>query len=289
LQTQIFARPMSGGGVEPAAALERRLCQIDTQLHSAADHGNLNEVTRLVREGANVHSANEQGSTALHLACQEGHEPVAAFLLEEGADPNAKDNESATPLMGAAYYGHLDILQLLLGNGADVHSAADDGRTALHLACQEGHEPVAAFLVEEGANVGSADEEGTTALHLACCGGDEPIAAFLLEQGADPNARTNESATPLMLAAWNANNRPFNPNPNAKVLQGPRTAFGHLKIVQRLLWKGADATLTNGDGNTARDDAGLPTVVDALDTWTEKAAAEKAALDTLLQLGAPQQ
>lgn len=57
-----------------------------TGLLSAALNGNLEEVRRILNDGAPVDVTSTQGHTALHLSVLMGHPHIAELLLERGAD-----------------------------------------------------------------------------------------------------------------------------------------------------------------------------------------------------------
>src|SRR5208283_1893942 len=69
------------------------------ELMQAAEKGQLEEVTRLLNEGADVNAKDQQGKTALILAASKGQLPVTKLLLDKGADVNAKDDNKATAIL----------------------------------------------------------------------------------------------------------------------------------------------------------------------------------------------
>jgi len=48
--------------------------------------GNLDEVKRLIQNGADVNSTSSNGKSALFPACERGHLNVTEFLLQSGAN-----------------------------------------------------------------------------------------------------------------------------------------------------------------------------------------------------------
>ncbi len=123
----------------------------ETRLHQAARSGDLQEIKRLLTNGAPIDGQNKFGHSPLHLAIAHGQDEAARFLGESGADLNLGDI---------------------------------DGRTPLHLAAQHGHLQLAAWLISQGANVNQGDNFGLTPLYLAQATNKPEIAALLLPHGA---------------------------------------------------------------------------------------------------------
>ena len=101
------------------------------------------------------------GWTELHSAAQAGDVDTVRSLLERGADPNARESGDNTyPLHWAAANRHLEIVRALLDAGGDVHGIGDvHGLDVIGWATfyhpdggAPGDQPeVAALLVERGA------------------------------------------------------------------------------------------------------------------------------------------
>ena len=60
-------------------------------LHRAALRGRAAVVEVLLRQGANVHTADARGRQALHYAAMEGHAAAVEALLRGGADVAAAE------------------------------------------------------------------------------------------------------------------------------------------------------------------------------------------------------
>ncbi|KAJ6641244.1 Ankyrin-3 [Pseudolycoriella hygida] len=95
----------------------------------------------LVKHGADVNLANEQGETPLHIAIKEGNPRTPPILINHGANVNAKEKtQNRTPLHYVAIYGRwseedrMSIAEMLLDHGADVYAEDNDGNTALDIA-----------------------------------------------------------------------------------------------------------------------------------------------------------
>ncbi len=80
----------------------------------AAGQGNLEDLSRLLHNGADPNGADYDRRTALHLAAAEGHQAAVDLLLAHGADPSATDRWGATPAQDAVRHGH-QVLAARLG------------------------------------------------------------------------------------------------------------------------------------------------------------------------------
>ncbi len=71
-------------------------------------------------------------------------------MLKEGADVNKARNDGVTPLFIASQNGHCDVVDALVGGGADVNKASNNGVTPLYIASEKGHCNVVDALVGGG-------------------------------------------------------------------------------------------------------------------------------------------
>uniref|UniRef100_A0ABD2WH97 Uncharacterized protein n=1 Tax=Trichogramma kaykai TaxID=54128 RepID=A0ABD2WH97_9HYME len=70
----------------------------NTPLHWALLNGEISNIERPMRAGADPSSASDYGSIPLHLALAHGQKKVAETLLKNGSDPNEADARGLTPL-----------------------------------------------------------------------------------------------------------------------------------------------------------------------------------------------
>ena len=68
----------------------------------------------LLRAGADIHMADNEGNTALHYALLEGSEQAARYLIKKGADYNRANNQGETPAQIAAEKGYEAVLELMV-------------------------------------------------------------------------------------------------------------------------------------------------------------------------------
>lgn len=208
----------------------------------AAENGHGDVVGMLVDAGADVSGINpENGTHALGGAVLHGHAEIVNLLLEAGADPNIESSGYGGPVITfAAHGGHLAIVQSLIKHGAETNAAgAEFGNTALILASNQGHTEIVDLLLQHGADLRKINPvNGSDALLAAVMGGNAGCVRRLLEAGADPNKSYNGKTGMLPLLVLAADK-------------------GNAEIVRLLVEHQADVTVTDGDGLTALQRAGI--------------------------------
>ncbi len=238
--------------------------EVPMSLQEAAAIGDVDLVTRLIDEGAQLDGAvieDETAYTALHRAAIRGHRDIAELLLERGANVEARDFSGARPLHFAVENGHQDIVELLLAHGADVAVKDKLGRnpfdilllnndedirkllltkiaeTGIYTAVRMGDQGQVKVFLDQGIDIDSRDDKGNSLLHLAVEGYLKNIVQFLVDRGADVNIKDKRGYTSLdraisrnqigIIEILVVNGAQFN-------VKGPdgRTAFS------RVLWSG---------------------------------------------------
>ncbi len=205
------------------------------EIIAAAVRGDLPGVVALLeRDPALATAANMLGATALHAAHYSGHSQIVAVMLSK-----------YRPLDGflAAELGLASELRERLGRDPALAAERNGaGATALHGACYWGSLEAARILLDHGADVRAVTADSFLRIHPLGCAVATPdvpnpsqdeavvlgLVDLLLNRGADVNARRRDGMTALHSAAYR----------------------GHLRVIRRLLERGADPTLR------ARDDAG---------------------------------
>jgi uncharacterized protein len=150
-----------------------------TALMWAAHYNDAEAVNLLLKAGANAKAVNRYGSTALSEAVVAGSAATIEALLNAGADAKTITSQAGeTVLMTAARAGNADAVRLLLAKGADVNvKETYKGQTALMWAASERHPEVVKLLMAAGADwkVRSVDRE-TRPPRLSAASSISPIA-----------------------------------------------------------------------------------------------------------------
>lgn len=78
------------------------------------------------------HTPNMMDDSPLHRASMEGNIKEVERLIKKGADVNILDNWNRTPLMYACKGNYYEVAKALIDNGADIHATDSTGMTAAH-------------------------------------------------------------------------------------------------------------------------------------------------------------
>jgi hypothetical protein len=178
------------------------MSSLDEQLLQAAEDGELDEVKRLVKEGANVNCKDLLERTPLHWAYRYDlmDTEAVSFLVSKGAGVNSKDDQGWTPLHVACRYDRTETVSFLYSKGAGVNAKDDKCSTPLHWACQYGCKATVSFLVSKGAGVNAKNNKGWTPLHVASEYGNTDAAFVLIKNGADMSIKSHGGNTALDVA-----------------------------------------------------------------------------------------
>ena len=100
--------------------------QAISDLHVAAEEGDLAKVKQCLKAGANIDCvAGKASFRILHKAARAGNEAMVAFLIQQRANINALAIDG-TPLDLAIKGGHTDIEQLLREHGGKTSKELED-------------------------------------------------------------------------------------------------------------------------------------------------------------------
>lgn len=178
------------------------IAEVNMELITAAARGDVEAVTYLLEQGADVHTADENGVTPLIAAAYRNHIEVAQLLIAAGADVNIQDDTKQSAYLITTADGYLELLQMTLAAGADVHSLDSYNGTGLIRAADRGHVEIIAELLKTDIDIDHINRLGWTALLEAIILGDggprhTEVVRLLVEAGADITQIDGNGVTPL--------------------------------------------------------------------------------------------
>jgi uncharacterized protein len=205
--------------------VNRRNADGSTPLQWAVHAGDIVEVKRLLRAGADVSLANNYGATPMSLAAEVGNTEMLKVLLEVGANVESPNADGQTALLAVARTGNVDAARLLIDRGAAVDAREKwGGQTALMWASARRHPEMMRLLIAKGADVNarsidrdyqrhvtaegrpkSLDSGGLTPLLYAARENCAACVKVLLESKADIDLPDPDGVSPLLVAVMNAN------------------------------------------------------------------------------------
>jgi ankyrin repeat protein len=208
-----------------AADVNRRAVDGSTPLQWAVYNGDVAEVRRLLKAGANVSLANNYGATPMSLAAEVGNAEIIKLLLEAGANANSPNADGQTALLAVARTGNVEAAELLVKHGATVDAKERwGGQTALMWASARRHPKMMQFLISKGADVNarsidrdyqrhvtaegrpkSLDAGGLTPLLYAARENCMACVKVLLDNKADIDLPDPDGVSPVLLAIMNSN------------------------------------------------------------------------------------
>ncbi|XP_025028588.1 protein phosphatase 1 regulatory subunit 16A isoform X1 [Python bivittatus] len=107
------------------------------EARSAVERTMVNDICRLVKEGADLNTPLDHSATLLHIASANGYLEAAELLLEHQASTSAKDNDGWQPLHAAACWGQIPLVELLVAHGADLNGKSVLEETPLDVCADE--------------------------------------------------------------------------------------------------------------------------------------------------------
>ncbi len=168
-------------------------------LVDAVKQGNKTTVRALLKQRADVKTAEADGTTALHWAVQSDDLEMTQLLLRAGADASAANRFGVTPMSLAATNGNAAVIEALLKAGANANTALPQGETVLMTAARTGRVEAIKSLLVHGANVQARETNlGETALMWAANENNADAVALLIEAGSEINARSAPSPVPRL-------------------------------------------------------------------------------------------
>jgi len=248
------------------------------KLLKAASNGDIEGMKAQLAQGADINYrssgvlALEQ--TALMKAAKNGHLEAVKFLIEKGADVSKGNSGKENPITLAAEKNHAEIVLYLIEKGENVnYQETNYGMTALHHAAKNGNRELAEKLVAKGADMKMLSKLEETPFGLAVFYKNLGVAQFFLDKGADPNQLGRYKKPMIMQATSTASKDRHAIPPKVKAMVSlllrykadinkqdhvGNTALimaatkGRRPLMDFLIAKGADESIANNQGGTAR-------------------------------------
>lgn len=213
---------------------------------------------------ADLNTVDNNGRTPLSLAAELGDINTLSTLLKYNPDVNISSTSGASPLHFASCARSPSCIKPLLDAGAVVDSLTDWNQTPLIFAAAYVKDAVPAqLLVDAGAEVDWRDRDGITALGWTAIANNLPVARLLLGLGADTNNVDGNGDTFTTLCVTNNQTALLRLLTGRRLLQNESTstkslllAVAHhatLETVQALLdltFEGVDADAKDNNDTT---------------------------------------
>lgn len=234
----------------------------ETPLIQACKSENIHVVRLLLQHGASLNVQDSLGKTALIYATECGNYQLVRMLIQAGAHLYIKNNYGERALDIARLRGFAHIAGFLNDSSmsANLYKAVS----------QNNVERARTFAAHTHTDLNWRDANGETALSVAVNAQNRDLVKLLLKTGANPNVTNNEGATPLAWAVYPRDEEKdceidiisslllAGADPNIKDIHGEAPLFwaaarGNTVVTQMLLQAGAKHSMTNNEGDTARD------------------------------------
>lgn len=198
----------------------------DTPFIVAAKASQLDILSLLINEGADVEATDKFSLTALHWSAKNGNTAVLNFLMQNGVQIEAKTKRNDTALHLAANYNHLNIVSALLNYGACIDTENREGNTPLKIAISNGNLEIARRLKGAGASTENSEDDGVWLLNIAAVVGQSELVMKALDMICDAEEKKRGMNAALCRASQ----------------------YGQHNLVSYLLDNGADIGVINDDG-----------------------------------------
>lgn len=181
----------------------------------------------LVECGANIDAQDTKGKTPLMHALSRCHDETALQLIKAGASVSLADEDGIQPIHRAADRGCIKSLAELVQNkGVDIHTQSPSGQAAIHLAASTRHNDSVKFLLSAGADLNALCNMGKTPLHYAAQYGQIENVKALIEAGASMSARDKGNLDPKGIAKACGNDAVYDYIASAQASMEIESMFG---------------------------------------------------------------
>jgi len=186
------------------------------------------KVLRLLKEGIDVESCEDDGKTSLIIAVENKRPEIVKLLIKHKACVGVRSSKNFAPLHVAVNKDLREMAEILLDSNACINSQGGSSMlTPLCMAVKKNNKDMVQLLLRRKAFVNADQGDGQTPLHIASGEGLYDMAKMLIDHKADLEHLTNNDETPLHLA----------------------TAFNKPEVARLLYQSKADISATNHIGN----------------------------------------
>ena len=197
---------------------------LDALLSNSFDEVKINKI---YKSGLTLDWVNDKSQSYLHLCAAQNKPSSIQWLLKHKIDVDLKTIHGQTPLFYAVQNGSLESTELLISKSADIHVVDNDKRTVLQEAVYNNQIEVTKLLLKYPNDVNSIDEKGKTVLFDALGTLNKRMILQILNiSGLDLNHKDLNGNTILFHDSVNVDS----------------------SIVELLIEKGIDVSITNNDG-----------------------------------------
>ncbi len=178
--------------------------QTPDSLANLIQAGNRKAALDQIRAGADVNTAQPDGTRPIHWAVVRVEPELLAALIAKKAKVDVRNEFGSTPIAEAAKLGDARMVKMLLDAGAEPEGANPDGETALMLAIKTGQVPVVELLIKAGASVNTIEKfHHQTPLMWAADASKNPgeMVKLLLAKDANVGVRAQYSDWPSQITS----------------------------------------------------------------------------------------
>ena len=153
-----------------------------TKLMYAIVFSDLDEIKRLISEGADLEARDDWNRTPWLLCIEVGSVEKAKLLLDSGANQFDCGHCGKPPVMYAIESNHIEVLEWLIEEGFDTEATNDFGTTPLSLAAERGATAEVRLLLQVGEGASRTSYFASVAIQKAS---NLEIVKMLVDAGAD--------------------------------------------------------------------------------------------------------